>query len=539
MSFVVTGLLGFVAFVAVFLGVVTLNVLYQVVRSSSCPVLMSVRAHHHLEFALTGQATRPDIAASRIPLCSHHRLRCFYGPVFTYPLLGRWITATLGPNGNNFVLNGKLAHVNAEEAYTHLTTPVFGTEVVYDVPNDILMQQKKFVKVGLTTENFRKYVGIIHGEVIDYFSKTVFENDVKSVKQMDAFTTSSEITICTATATLQGKEIRAGMDKSFADLYHDLDGGFTPLNFVFPNLPLPSYKRRDVAQLKMREFYIGILEKRRLSGEEPDADMLTALQSQVYKTGEPLTDKQIAHIMIALLMAGQHTSAATGAWSILRLGQRQDLQQSLYDEQVEYHGDGHGGFRPLEHDTLSTPLLAAVIKEVLRLHPPLHSLMRKVISDCPVPASVGSPAAEPGISAARAKELENVEYVVPKGHFVLAAPGFSMVDDKIWGEGAKFDETRWMDGKMPVAGEEDAEEEDFGWGKISKGGKSAYLPFGAGRHRCIGEQFANLQIGTIIATLIREVTWTLPQEFPGNDYTTMIVMPQKPRNVIFTKRAKL
>ena len=145
--------------------------------------------------------------------------------------------------------------------------------------------------------------------------------------------------------------------------------------------------------------------------------MLTALQNQVYKTGEPLTDKQIAHIMIALLMAGQHTSAATGAWSILRLGQRQDLQcvsshfycsafpdqqrfcrKSLYDEQVEYHGDGHGGFRPLEHETLATPILTAFIKEVLRLHPPLHSLMRKVISDCPVPASVGSPAAEPGIS---------------------------------------------------------------------------------------------------------------------------------------------
>lgn len=46
-----------------------------------------------------------------------------YGPVFTYPLLGRRITATLGPLGSNFVLNGKLAHVNAEEAYTHLTTP--------------------------------------------------------------------------------------------------------------------------------------------------------------------------------------------------------------------------------------------------------------------------------------------------------------------------------------------------------------------------------------------------------------------------------
>ncbi|KAL8286891.1 hypothetical protein RQP46_003897 [Phenoliferia psychrophenolica] len=529
MSFLVTAGIGFVGFVAVALGIVFLNVVQQLVLPRD-PTRPPVVFHY---VPIIGCA----VSYGMDPIAFMFNCREKYGPVFTYPLLGRWITATLGPNGNNFVLNAKLAYVNAEQAYTHLTTPVFGTEVVYDVPNEIFMQQKKFVKVGLTTENFKKYVGIIREEVLDYFSKTVFENDAVTTRTVDAFTTSSEITVCTATATLQGKEIRAGMDKSFAGLYHDLDGGFTPLNFVFPNLPLPSYKRRDVAQLKMREFYVNILEKRRLANEEPENDMLTALQNQVYKTGEPLTDKQIAHIMIALLMAGQHTSAATGAWSILRLGQRQDLQKTLYDEQVEFHGDGKGGFRPLEYETLATPVLSAFIKEVLRLHPPLHSLMRKVILDCPVPASVGSPAAEPGLSPAQAKRLENVEYVVPKGNFVLAAPGFSMVDDKIWGHGDKFDETRWMNGAQPVAGEEDNEEEDFGWGKISKGGKSAYLPFGAGRHRCIGEQFANLQIGTIIATLIRETTWTLPGEFPGNDYTTMIVMPQKPRDVVFTRRA--
>ena len=55
---------------------------------------------------------------------------------------------------------------------------VFGTEVVYDVPNAILMEQKKFVKFGLTTENFRRYVGIIRGEVEEYLTETVFEKDV-------------------------------------------------------------------------------------------------------------------------------------------------------------------------------------------------------------------------------------------------------------------------------------------------------------------------------------------------------------------------
>lgn len=64
---------------------------------------------------------------------------------------------------------------------------------------------------------------------------------------------------------------------------------------------------------------------------QPDLDMLTALQNQEYKSGEPLTDKQIAHIMIALLMAGQHTSAATGSWAILHLGARPDLQCAHFD----------------------------------------------------------------------------------------------------------------------------------------------------------------------------------------------------------------
>jgi hypothetical protein len=53
------------------------------------------------------------------------------------------MTVCLGPQGNDFVLNGKLAEVSAEEAYSHLTTPVFGEGVAYDVPNATLMEQKK------------------------------------------------------------------------------------------------------------------------------------------------------------------------------------------------------------------------------------------------------------------------------------------------------------------------------------------------------------------------------------------------------------
>jgi sterol 14-demethylase len=73
----------------------------------------------------------------------------------------------------------------------------------------------------------------------------------------------AELIILTAARTLQGKEVRDNMDSTFAKLYEDLDGGFTPLNFMFPNLPLPSYRRRDKAQKAMSDFYVGIMEKRR------------------------------------------------------------------------------------------------------------------------------------------------------------------------------------------------------------------------------------------------------------------------------------
>lgn len=66
-----------------------------------------------------------------------------YGDIFTFVLLGKKTTVYLGTKGNDFILNGKLRDVCAEEVYSPLTTPVFGRHVVYDCPNSKLMEQKK------------------------------------------------------------------------------------------------------------------------------------------------------------------------------------------------------------------------------------------------------------------------------------------------------------------------------------------------------------------------------------------------------------
>lgn len=57
-----------------------------------------------------------------------------------------------------------------------------------------------------------------------------------------------------------------------------------------------------------------------------ELDMLGALMDECkYKNGRTLNDREIAHIMIALLMAGQHTSSATSSWTLLHLASRPDV----------------------------------------------------------------------------------------------------------------------------------------------------------------------------------------------------------------------
>jgi hypothetical protein len=180
------------------------------------------------------------------------------------------IVVALGPNGSNFVLNSPAKSVSAEAAYTNFTTPVFGKDVVYDVPNhvgssvcfstfsdadllcclsQVFMQQKGMVKRGLTPENFRSWVPLVVKEVKDYLDSKIFADGVRpfslstfltinadafnngeqaSSVSLDPVHVAAEITICSASATLQGAEVRKALDGSFAQLFADLDGPYLP-----------------------------------------------------------------------------------------------------------------------------------------------------------------------------------------------------------------------------------------------------------------------------------------------------------------------
>ena len=342
------------------------------------------------------------------------------------------------------------------------------------------------------------HVKLIVVEVKGYIERSpAFQGQQGTI---DVPQTMAEITLFTASRSLQGKEVREKLDSTFADLYHDLEMGFTPINFMLPWAPLPRNRRRDAAHQKMSQIYSDIIKARRAGENKGDSqDMIWNLMSSSYKDGKPVPDAEIANIMITLLMAGQHSSSSTSSWIILRLASQPEILEELYREQVEVLG---ADLPELTYANLQRlPLHSNVVKETLRIHTPIHSIMRQV--------------KQPMV-------LDGTPYVIPPPHVLLAAPGVTARSDEYFPNPMRWDPHRWearssadttsTRSKNDATGNGDSrtdkvdqdEKIDYGYGLVSKGAGSPYLPFGAGRHRCIGEQFAYVQLGAIVATLVRE-----------------------------------
>ena len=383
------------------------------------------------------------------------------------------------------------------------------------------------VKFGLTTEAFRSYVSLISAEVNDFVAHNkLFRGQSGTIDISKAM---AELTIYTASRALQGQEVRDKFDSSFADLYHDLDMGFSPINFMLSWAPLPQNRARDHAQRTMTSLYMDIIKERRAAGgkREGEEDMLWNLMDCSYKDGTKVPDHEVAHMMIALLMAGQHSSSSTSSWILLRLATRPDLQEELLEEQRRILGDD---LPPLTYESVQKLTLnAKVVKETLRLHAPIHSIVRKVKNPLNIIAETPT---------------STKEYHIPETHTLMSAPGFTSRQETYFPSALTWEPHRWDEGH-PLAytqlGLEKEELEDYGYGMISKGASSPYLPFGAGRHRCIGEQFAYVQLGTVLAMMARLVRF---ENLPGKngvvdtDYSSLFSRPMAPATVRFRKLEK-
>ncbi|HHH27925.1 MAG TPA: cytochrome P450, partial [Polyangiaceae bacterium] len=265
----------------------------------------------------------------------------------------------------------------------------------------------------------------------------------------------------------------------------------TPLAYLNANLPIPSFRKRDKARVRMVEMISEIVGARRASGNRGE-DFLQTLMDARYKDGRSLTDDEITGMLLAAMFAGHHTSGVTTAWTIIELLQNPDYLAKVMGQLDDVYGeDGAVTYQSLRQITLTE----YAVKEALRLHPPLFMLVRVAQED-----------------------FTFKSYFIPKGTWILISPTVSHQIGEVFADPLRFDPERFAPPR-----EED--KRDF-----------AYIPFGGGRHKCLGNAFALLQVKAIVAVLLRQYEFELVGDEVGSDFHGLVVGPKEPLRLRYERR---
>nr|ASB17937.1 cytochrome P450 CYP51G1 [Polygala tenuifolia] len=401
------------------------------------------------------------------------------GSVFTLNLFHKNITFLIGPEVSAHFFKASESDLSQQEVY-QFNVPTFGPGVVFDVDYSVRQEQFRFFTEALRVTKLKGYVDQMVVEAEEYFSKWGDSGEVDLKYELE------HLIILTASRCLLGREVRDQLFDDVSALFHDLDNGMLPISVLFPYLPIPAHRRRDKARKKLAEIFARIISTRKSTGKSGN-DMLQCFIDSKYKDGRPTTEAEVTGLLIAALFAGQHTSSITSTWTGAYLLRHKEYLSAVVDEQkqlLEKHGD------KVDHDILAEmDVLYRSIKEALRLHPPLIMLLRSSHSDFSV------------------KSREGKEFDIPKGHIVATSPAFANRLSHIYKNPDIYDPNRFAVGR----------EED----KVA--GAFSYISFGGGRHGCLGEPFAYLQIKAIWSHLLRNFELELISPFPEIDWNAMVV----------------
>ncbi|MGZ5685876.1 MAG: cytochrome P450, partial [Usitatibacter sp.] len=292
------------------------------------------------------------------------------GEIAAFNVFNRRMVAVFGPEAQEAVFRAPDSELSPSEAYK-IMTPVFGKDIVYDATPERMGEQLKMLLPALKDKRMRTY-----GEAV------VFETE-KSVRPwgeaglVDFVDFCRVLTNFTSSRCLMGKEFREGMSEEFASVYHDLEQGVTPLAYINAHLPIPSFIKRDRARVKMVQMITRIVEARRRDKVEGE-DFLQTLMDSRYADGKALTDDEITGMLLAGMFAGHHTSSVTTAWTLIELLQNPEVMRKSVEEVDRVFGGGD----PVSHAKLrELTYVENVVKESLRMHPPLFMLVRVAKQD--------------------------------------------------------------------------------------------------------------------------------------------------------------
>jgi sterol 14-demethylase len=424
-----------------------------------------------------------ELRRSPIELMERCRREC--GEIGDLDLAGKRVVLMMGEAAQEEFFRAPDEQFDQAEAYPFMK-PIFGEGVVFDAPPE---KRKEMLRNQALRDKFMRG----HAEVIAAETERMIQGwgDSGEIDLLDFF---AELTIYTSSACLIGAEFREELTPDFAALYHDLERGTDALAYVNPYLPLPSFRKRDRARRRLGDLVDGIIQRRRAAGD-PVHDLLYVMTRLKNEDGTPRFDSnQITGLFIGMMFGGHHTTSTTASWTLVELLRHPDHLKRVVEELDALYADG----TEVSYQALrEIPQLEGVIKETLRLHPPLIIVMRKVMHD-----------------------YHYKHWTIEAGKRAAVSIAVSNRMPECFPEPDRFVPERYAPGR-----EEDRQ--IFAW-----------IPFGAGRHRCVGAAFGLMQLKAIFSIVLRRYEFELaqPADSYRNDHSKMVVQLKQPCRVRYRRR---
>ncbi|KAL6125153.1 hypothetical protein ACLB2K_073213 [Fragaria x ananassa] len=186
-----------------------------------------------------------------------------------------------------------------------------------------------------------------------------------------------------------------------------------------------------------------------------------------------ITRTHVKAFLLDLFIGGTATTAEAMQWGVAELINHPDIFNKVREEMKTVVGS-----RLVEEsDVANLPYLQAVIKETLRLHPPVPLSTRESRETCKIK-----------------------EFDIPEKTSVAINQYAIMRDPELWDNPDEFRPDRFLvSSKEKHESELDQNE--------SKGHNFQYVPFGSGRRRCPGSNLATILLNSSIAAMVQCFDW--------------------------------
>lgn len=208
--------------------------------------------------------------------------------------------------------------------------------------------------------------------------------------------------------------------------------------------------------------------------------------------GADLDNKQLRDDLMTMLIAGHETTAAVLTWALFELVKNPEIMKRAQEEIDSVLGDR----TPTLEDIKNLKFLRLVVAETLRMYPEPPLLIRR----CRTPDNMPDGSAH-----------------VMRGMDIFLAIYNIHRDDRFWPNPDKFDPTRFTRAYSNPEVPEWAGYDPAKWeGKLYPTEASAdfaFLPFGGGARKCVGDDFATLEATVTLAMVLRRFDFEFDPDF--------------------------